>query len=307
MRRTVLPILVAAWMLGGSPLRASAADDGITEREKALAKKSYQHALELYKVGDYKNAAIELRKAYDYAPLPPILFNLGVTYMKLGNKSAAKAALSEYVAAMPKAPNRPEADKLLAEIAKGDTNKEEAAPAPLAAEETKAPAAAAAPAPAKESAAQPLGEDTENPLEQQGAKIEPTRVQERTRERNVETGETRHLATWKWSTAAGAAALVVVGALMLNQASQQSDALTAAAAPPNGYPTKRYDADVKALEDGYTLNKTWGTVSLIGGLGLAATSVTLFVMDGKPTTSRRATLTPVVGNGVAAISLGGSF
>src|SRR6516162_2345337 len=90
MRRYVLPILVAFWMVGGSVARA---DDGISEREKALAKKSYQHALELYKVGDYKAAAAELRKAYDYAPLPPILFNLGVTYMKLGNKSAAKAAL----------------------------------------------------------------------------------------------------------------------------------------------------------------------------------------------------------------------
>jgi tetratricopeptide (TPR) repeat protein len=289
-------------MLGGSQAARAAGDDGITEREKSLAKKSYQHALELYKVGDYKAAAVELRKAYDYAPLPPILFNLGVTYMKLGNKSAAKAALSEYVAAMPKALNRAEADQLLAEIAQSD-KQEAAAPAPL--EEGKP---APAPAQTSQAAAAPLGEDTENPLEQQGARIEPTRVQERTmRERPVETGETRHLGVWKWSTAGASAACIIIGALMLNQASQQSDALTAAAAPPNGYPTKRYDSDVKALEDGYTLNKTWGTVAVVGGAALAATSLTLFVMDGKPSTSRRATLTPVVGGGVAAISLGGSF
>ena len=301
MRRYVLPILVAFWMVGGSVARA---DDGISEREKALAKKSYQHALELYKVGDYKAAAAELRKAYDYAPLPPILFNLGVTYMKLGNKSAAKAALSEYVAAMPKAPNRPEADKLLAEINSGGD--EEAAPAPLSSEEARPVAPAAQPA--KATAVAPLGEDNENPLEQQGARVEPTRVQERTRtERTPDTGETRHLGVWKWSAAGGAAACLVVGMLMLNQASQQEDALHAAAAPASGYPTQRYDQSVRDLEDGYTLNKTWGTVSLIGGAALAATSVTLFVMDGKPSSSTRAHVTPVVGNGVAAISLGGSF
>jgi len=300
MRRTVLPILVAFWMVGGSAARA---DDGISERERALAKKSYQHALELYKVGDYKTAASELRKAYDYAPLPPILFNLGVTYMKLGNKSAAKAALSEYVAAMPKAPNRGEADKLLAEL--NTSGDEDAAPAPLTGGEAR-PASAVQPA--KGATVAPLGEDNENPLEQQGARVEPTRVQERTRaDRNTDTGDTRHLGVWKWSAAGGAAVCIVVGALMLNQASQQEDALKAAAAPASGYPTQRYDQSVRDLEDGYTLNKTWGTVSLIGGAALAATSITLFVMDGKPSTSTRAHVTPVVGNGVAAISLGGSF
>jgi len=291
-------------MLGGSPMmRVAAADDGITEREKALAKKSYQHALELYKAGDYKTAAVELRKAYDYAPLPPILFNLGVTYMKLGNKSAARAALSEYVAAMPKAPNRAEADKLLAELARSG---DEAVPAPPSSQEARPVPAAAQPA--KATVVAPLGEDNENPLEQQGARVEPTRVQERTRvERNIDTGETRHLGVWKWSAAGGAAVCFVVGALMLNQASQQEDALKKAAAPGSGYPTQRYDQSVRDLEDGYTLNKTWGTVSVIGGAALAATSITLFVMDGKPSTSRRAHVTPVVGNGVAAISLGGSF
>src|SRR5262245_38698485 len=305
MRRTILPILVAAWMFGGSPGAYAANGEGsITDSEKALARKSYKHALELYKAGDYKNAAIELRKAYDYAPLPPILFNLGVTYIRLGNKPAARAALTEYIAAMPKAPNRAEAEKLLAEMSRED---EGGAPAPLASQETAAAPAAAGPA--KHTAVAPLGEDNENPLEQTppGARVE-TRVAERSRsEHTADTGETRHLGVWKWSTAAGAIGMVVIGALMLNQASQQEDALKAAAAPPNGYPTQRYDQSVRDLEDGYTLNKTWGTVSLIGGAALAATSITLFVMDGKPQTSTRAHVTPVVGAGVAAISLGGSF
>src|SRR5262249_48831780 len=149
---------------------------------------------------------------------------------------------------------------------------------------------------AKATVVAPLGEDTENPLEQQGARVEPTRVQEqRVRERpTTETGEARHLGVWEWAATGGAVVCILVGALMLNQASQQSDALTQAAASSGNYPTRKYDADVQALEDGYTTNKTWGTVAILGGAALAATSVTLFIMDGKPSTSTRAHVTPVV-------------
>src|SRR5689334_21550717 len=116
MRHLVLLFLIALAQVAPSPAalaRRDPATDGISARERSLSRKAYQHALELWRAGDYQAAAVELRKAYDYAPLPPILFNLGVTYLKLGNPTAARAALSEYVNAAPNAPNRAEAERLL--------------------------------------------------------------------------------------------------------------------------------------------------------------------------------------------------
>src|SRR5262249_47176598 len=105
MTRLVLPILVAAGIVW--PARAFA-DEPISAREKAQSKKAYQHALQLYKAERYQEAASELRKAYEYAPLPPILFNLGITYIQLGQKAAARAALHEYLSVLPQSPNRSE-------------------------------------------------------------------------------------------------------------------------------------------------------------------------------------------------------
>ena len=148
MTRLVLPILVAARIVWPA---TAFADEPISAREKAQSKKAYQHALQLYKAERYQEAASELRKAYEYAPLPPILFNLGITYIQLGQKAAARAALHEYLSVLPQAPNRGEAEALLRSL--GPASQDDApspppAPAGAAApaKAVKSPAATAAPA-----------------------------------------------------------------------------------------------------------------------------------------------------------------
>ena len=320
MKRFALPVLVAAW-IGVGPTPARAEDMSlISPQEKAAAKKAYAHALQLYKLGNYKEAAVELRKAYDHAPLPPILFNLGVTYAKLGNVVAARALLSEYVKQMPNAANRPEADRLLATLG----GAEDGAAAPEGESAAARPDGAAAAAPVGEArtaaaaragapAAAPAGgpdDDTENPLTQtpRGTALgnQP--------ERNGGAADRLPgpYRFWKWGVAGVSVAAVTVGVLMLSRASDQADALQQAAAQAGSMPTQHYDANVRALEDGYSQNRTWGTVAIIGGGVAAAASVTLFLLDHRAekaqTQARLAPqITPVVAPGLAAVAAGVRF
>jgi hypothetical protein len=307
LNQLALPLFLAAWV-GGS-VAPAAAQEEVTVRQKLLAKQVYRHALELYQAAKYREAADELQKAYTYAPLPQILFNLGVTYAKLGDRRAAHAALSEYLAALPNAPNRAEAEKWLKQIG---TVEETAAKAPAAAPAA-APASApeasakaeAAPPPAPTAPARPH-DDEENPL-LDAKRVRPVEAEGTEAPATPNDHPSTHFRIWKWGVAGAGVAAATVGVLMLMRAGDQSDTLRRATAAPGTTPTTRYDGDIMALENGYSSNRRWGTVALVGGGVAVATSITMFILDHREEAARSATLRPAVGPGLAAIELGGRF
>src|SRR5687767_5431225 len=87
---------------------------------EARARRTYEIALELYRAQYYKEAAVYLRKAYDQSRQPAFLFNLALTYRKLGNRAAARNALEQYLEReSADAPSRARARYLLASL-RGD-------------------------------------------------------------------------------------------------------------------------------------------------------------------------------------------
>jgi hypothetical protein len=88
------------------------ADDNDTR----VAKEHYRLGLDAYKAGHYPEAIKELKKAYSLKKLPPLLLNIGATYRKMGNIEEATTYYQKYLAESPDARDRPEVEKILAEL-----------------------------------------------------------------------------------------------------------------------------------------------------------------------------------------------
>jgi tetratricopeptide (TPR) repeat protein len=148
--------------------RASVAGEAAEERPgRAL----FERAESKFNVGRFDEALVDYQAAYDAEPLPAFLFNIGQCYRNMGNYERAQFFFRRYAALDPRSPNRPAADRLIAEMDRlageqpGVTAAEQASPPPTPLLAAPAPAAdarpAAAPAPAAvaattgESAARP--------------------------------------------------------------------------------------------------------------------------------------------------------
>jgi len=319
MRRAFLPILVTTFLLMGPTLRgagaATRADNDlarVSPQKKALAKKVYAHALELYLAKKYQQAASELRRAYAYAPLPSILFPLGLTYRELGHAEAARTAFESYLAKMPRASNRAQVEQLLADLPQEPVGAAGGATPAAARDDADTPApvlaSAQATAPAAADAAPPpvvAAEDSENPLTDapRGA-----RRSELARPVVTDREEPRSPYRWlKWGAAGTAVAAATVGVLVLQKASDQEATLRAAAAQGGNPPTRAFSPDLRALEDAFTTNRTWGAVALAGAATAAAASITFFVLDRRAAARARAHIAPMAASGFAGVAAGGSF
>jgi tetratricopeptide (TPR) repeat protein len=271
--RPLLTVIVLASLVA-APVRQARAQQEISEQNRAEAKQAYEVAQKLYAEGQYSAAVVELRKAYELAPLTPILFNLGMTYAKAGNRPAAKAALTEYLAKMPDAPNRAEAEQVLASLE------------------------------------EPSGDDTENPLTAapRPRVVTPPPPPRKPKHEEDEEPDGPRFRTLKWAAAGVAVVTAVTGAVLLTRASDQADVLRSTSSPDGQVPMMRYSSNLRAIEDGYATNRTWGLLSLVG-CGLAsATSITMFVLDDRDAPdTRRARVAPVVGAGFAGLTAIGSF
>jgi hypothetical protein len=74
----------------------------------------FQRGVQLYGEADYHAALVEFRRAYELAPNPTALYNIGQTYYQLQNYAAALIALRRYVAdAGPTAPHRREVEQTI--------------------------------------------------------------------------------------------------------------------------------------------------------------------------------------------------
>src|SRR6185503_12531419 len=78
-------------LVGGS---ASIARADVPAKE---ASKHFQRGAALYGEADYRAALVEFRRAYEIAPNPAVLYNIGQTYYQLQNYAAALVALGRYL------------------------------------------------------------------------------------------------------------------------------------------------------------------------------------------------------------------
>ncbi|HEU4726644.1 MAG TPA: PEGA domain-containing protein [Kofleriaceae bacterium] len=81
------------------------------------AGKHFQRGVGLYNEADYRAALVEFRRAYDTAPNPAVLYNIGQTYYQLQNYAAALTALERYLnESGPAAAHRPEVEQTIATL-----------------------------------------------------------------------------------------------------------------------------------------------------------------------------------------------
>lgn len=132
----------------------------------ARAREHYKTAQEDYKAGRYRNAVVQLKKAYAIKPHPTVLRQMGHCYKALGDIDNALENYQLYVEMAPGAPDLAEIQETIRELEEAQKDQPQAAPAPVVAP-IPVPARASVPTP------RTSGSEEENPLE--GALRERTR------------------------------------------------------------------------------------------------------------------------------------
>jgi tetratricopeptide (TPR) repeat protein len=108
--RAVIGILVAIVV----SLPAAAAPPTPTPQQLDAAKTHFERAQALHAKGNYDEAIAEYRAAFDAAPLPALLFNIGQSYRLKGDKRQAVDYYKRYLQAAPGGPGAVEAQSHIA-------------------------------------------------------------------------------------------------------------------------------------------------------------------------------------------------
>jgi len=111
MRRTVAMLVVA---LAGLTAEASAAENRASADRPGRA--LFEQAEAKFNVGRFDEALVDYQAAYDAEPLPAFLFNIGQCHRNLGNYERAQFFFRRYTVLEPNSPNRPAAERLIAEM-----------------------------------------------------------------------------------------------------------------------------------------------------------------------------------------------
>jgi tetratricopeptide (TPR) repeat protein len=82
---------------------------------KQKAKEHFQNAEARYKLGRFEEALQEYSKAYEFAPLPAFLFNMGQCHRQLNNHERAVFFYEGYLRDKPDAKNREIVERLIKE------------------------------------------------------------------------------------------------------------------------------------------------------------------------------------------------
>jgi tetratricopeptide (TPR) repeat protein len=111
------------------------------------ARAHYEQAVSHYNLDEFAPALTEFREAYRLKPDPSFLFNIAQCHRKLGENASALDFYRKYLRSLPDAPNRPEIERMIAELRERGAEADTAPVVPIA------PAATPAQAPAPEPAA----------------------------------------------------------------------------------------------------------------------------------------------------------
>lgn len=112
MRSACLAALVSALLLTAltGPRRAHA------ESADASAADHYQQAITHYNLGEFDQAIVEFKLAYELSHEPALLFNIAQVYRDQKDWAQALHFYEVYLAELPDAPNRAEAEQAIAEM-----------------------------------------------------------------------------------------------------------------------------------------------------------------------------------------------
>ena len=94
-RRSLSLILLAALVVPSGAVRVARAEPSPAAVKEAG--KHFQRGVSLYTDTDYRAALVEFRRAYELAPNPTVLYNIGETYYQLQNYAQALVALQRYL------------------------------------------------------------------------------------------------------------------------------------------------------------------------------------------------------------------
>jgi tetratricopeptide (TPR) repeat protein len=129
-------ILVVACLAGSTVARAAPPSPAPTESQLADAKQHYAAASKLYDLAEYDGALREFKEAYRAVEDPAFLFNIAQCHRKLGHAQDAITFYKNYLRRAPRAANRSEVERLVAELERAQPK-----PAPAPADEATAPVA----------------------------------------------------------------------------------------------------------------------------------------------------------------------
>ena len=112
LRAAAIAVVLAASAALAGQARA-AADGAAGDRPGRVL---FEQAEAKFNVGRFEEALVDYQAAYDVEPLPAFLFNIGQCYRNLGNFERAQFFFRRYTALDPRSPNRPAAERLIAEM-----------------------------------------------------------------------------------------------------------------------------------------------------------------------------------------------
>ncbi len=102
-RRVRAPLLAALAALLAMTVAASPLANAQSRRDKREAAKHESQGKAFYRTGAYDNAIAEFEQAYELAPKPSLLFNIGICYERLGNIRLARDYYQRYLETNPNA------------------------------------------------------------------------------------------------------------------------------------------------------------------------------------------------------------
>lgn len=161
------------------------------------AKRHYDRGTSLFALDRYDEAIKEFEAGYLDAPLPAFLYNIGQAHKKAGRPERARSYFERYLEMAPEAADRPQVERLIAEIdAAARSGVPVPAPSPPAAPPTAAtPPAATPPAVPPPAAAPPAAAPAADAAADKAPAATPSRA-------------------WLWGVLGGAGALVVAGVIV---------------------------------------------------------------------------------------------